>query len=147
MVVWRCPSRVPVKWTFRPKTWKMAPVESHIVLLNPGRTLCPLGLQRSMCQVRTRSWSKSPEHQNNTRKKSITVFTHLISEHHCIKITTYNWCFSHDYIDFLDILFWPPTVIFTGFITSSSRRCRLWRYLHKHQHLSIIQTSCCPSVE
>lgn len=52
MEVWHCPLRVPVRWTYRRKTWRTALVASRIVPLSRAPTSCPSDLQKSTSQVR-----------------------------------------------------------------------------------------------
>lgn len=53
-MAWLWPSRVPVRWISRPRTWRMARVRSHTVPLNRATTSSPSASLRNMCQVNER---------------------------------------------------------------------------------------------
>lgn len=52
MGVWPWPSKVPVKWTSRPKTWRMGPAKSPTAQQNRGATSSPSASLRSTSQAR-----------------------------------------------------------------------------------------------
>lgn len=53
-VAWLWPSRVPVRWISRRRTWRMGRVRSHTVPLNRATTSSLSASLRNMCQVNER---------------------------------------------------------------------------------------------
>lgn len=54
MADWLCPSKVPVRWTFRQRTWRTGRVESPTVRLNQETTSSQSASLRNMSQVKAK---------------------------------------------------------------------------------------------